>query len=193
MPSTVLLLTLAAGPALAGPPPPKRAPVTDGVFWKFIDEARAAGPTSEARLRALGRKLDAAPDADVEAFDAAVWGWFRALDRRELWAAADTLLGGCGDDCFMDFRAWLLLQGRSRVLEAVRAPDAMAGWSFAESPRSEGLLSLTRERAKGTRSFSPDTSGWPADRVTTYDWTEADCAKWFPRLTAAPLWKRRAP
>lgn len=121
-----------------------------------------------------------------------------ALDRKELWAAADTLMGGCSDDSFMDFRTWLILQGKAKVEEVVRDPDVLASWTYVETPRSEGLLSI----ASGIRSekfgkpsreltFHPANGDWPVDRIQDYKWTEQDCARLFPKISANPQWKRK--
>jgi hypothetical protein len=43
--------------------------------------------------------------------------------RTDLWALAYLLRGGCSDDSFMDFRAWLILQGREAYAGALEDPD----------------------------------------------------------------------
>jgi len=46
--------------------------------------------------------------------------------RSSLWAAAYVINGGCSDDGFDYFRAWLMLQGRETFGQAVADPDSLA-------------------------------------------------------------------
>ncbi len=176
----------------------KTTPISDENFWRVIDKARAASQKSGDRQRAIRDELQSADARGLDEFDAVVWGWFIALDRKELWAAADTLMGGCSDDSFTDFRAWLILQGKEKVEAVVKDPDVLASWTYVESPRSEGLLRI----ASGIRmdkfgkpsadlAFRPATAAWPPDRIEDFNWTEKDCARLFPKISANPQWKRK--
>jgi hypothetical protein len=42
-----------------------------------------------------------------------------------LWAAAYVVFGGCSDDAFEYFRAWLLFQGKDILLKALAEPDSL--------------------------------------------------------------------
>lgn len=162
--------------------------VDDAFFWRIVEAARTTSPTARERLLAVDAALSKASRRELDAFDEALWAWFGALDRHDLWAAAETLMGGCSDDGFIDFRAWLLLQGRAAVLDVVRDPDVLAGWTMSEDPRLEGLLSVTATHRPGPPAprgaTALDTSTWPADRLQDFEWTEQDCERLFPRLSA---------
>jgi hypothetical protein len=106
---------------------------------------------------------------------------------------------GCTDDGFDYFRQWLILQGKSVVLGAVRDPDSLANLPLAERPRTEDLLSLAKgvyetrlghEMPEDNSAFDLDKTGWPADRVQDYEWTEETKRQLFPRLTAKAAWKQ---
>ncbi|WP_067826074.1 DUF4240 domain-containing protein [Actinomadura kijaniata] len=100
--------------------------MTEDEFWEIIDGCRAASggdfveqvrlqherlaQMSVEELVAFGTYWDAADDV---AFD---WG---------VWDAAALMLGGCGDDLFGDFRAWLVAQGRSALLAVAGEPDSL--------------------------------------------------------------------
>jgi hypothetical protein len=167
----------------------------DEHFWQVIDEARHGHPTSDERMTSIRGQLMNRDLHVLAAFRAATLGWWVALDRRDLWAAAYALLGGCGDDSFMDFRTWLLLHGRDAIEKVVRDPDGLVEWKYLESPGVEGLLAIPEQLAGVALpelDFHPDVSAWPADRVTSHDWTDEDCDRWYPRISADPLWKRRS-
>jgi hypothetical protein len=54
-----------------------------------------------------------------------------------LWAAAYLIEGGC-DDGFMDFRAGLMLQGRTAFEAAVADPDSLAGLPVVQRMATTG-------------------------------------------------------
>jgi hypothetical protein len=102
-------------------------------------------------------------------------------------------MGGCSDDSFMDFRTWLMLQGRDAIEAVVQDPDVLADWHYVESPRVEGLLSIPEDLADAPLpelDYYPDVKHWPKDRVADYQWTDEDCARLFPKIDRDPLWKR---
>ena len=47
-------------------------------------------------------------------------------DQYGLWDAANIMMEGCSDDGFIDFRAWLIAQGREVYLAALKEPDSLA-------------------------------------------------------------------
>lgn len=173
--------------------------MNEDTFWRLIDQSRAGSSQVRDQVLALQTLLEHLPPESLRAFDSYVWHYFSALSRKELWAAAGTIMGGCSDDGFDYFRQWLILQGKSVVLGAVRDPDSLADLPFAERPRTESLLSLAKdvyetkighEMPEDTSTERVDETGWPADRVKDYDWTEETTRQLFPRLTAKAAWKQ---
>lgn len=51
--------------------------------------------------------------------------FFNAYDEK-LWCAGYLMNGGCGDDGFMDFRAWLIAQGKDAYYNALKNADSLA-------------------------------------------------------------------
>lgn len=181
------------------PPTQSRQSMSEDTFWRLIDQARAGSSQVRDQARALHALLEPLPPESLQAFDSYAWGYFSALDRKELWAAADTIMGGCSDDSFDYFREWLILQGKRVVLGAVHDPDSLADLPLAERPGTEHLLSLAREvyqtklgheMPDDASTFRVDETGWPADRVQDYKWTEETTRRLFPRLTARAAWKQ---
>ena len=62
-----------------------------------------------------------------------------ALYRRDVWAAAYLIAGGCSDDSFIDFRAGLIARGRDWYHRAAASPDSLAGHpAVADASRLRG-------------------------------------------------------
>ena len=66
------------------------------------------------------------PTQEIAAFHVAFAAHRDELYSWDLWGAAYLLMGGCSDDCFTDFRSWIVAQGQA-YFEAVRSdPQALA-------------------------------------------------------------------
>lgn len=104
-------------------------------FWEVIVASRAGLRSTDAaetardeqteRLRQL---LAAMPVEKVRAFAdqfAARMDESHSQPEEGLWAVAFDIGGGCSDDAFDDFRAWLISMGREVYEAAVRDPETV--------------------------------------------------------------------
>ena len=96
-------------------------------FWKLIEKTRDESDGD------LEKQMTLLTDTLVNMPTAAILDYQRIHDelhgrayRHELWNAAYLIGEGCGDDGFMDFRAWLIAQGQSVYENALRDPDTLA-------------------------------------------------------------------
>ena len=117
----------------------------------------------------------------------------RQLDRRaytwDLWAAAYVIEDGCSDDCFRDFRAYLISLGRTPYEAALKDPDALApvvedaetgDWENADDPASEAYEDASGEELPGGDG---DLSGRP--RGEPWDDEDQDAlVRRYPALAA---------
>jgi hypothetical protein len=93
-------------------------------FWDHIKKTKRKNPDEHAER--LGKRLAKLPVEEIADFN----HWWNLLKREaynwNLWGAAYLINGGCSDDGFIDFRSWLLLQGRDVFQAAVSDPDSLA-------------------------------------------------------------------
>jgi hypothetical protein len=93
-------------------------------FWEHIHKSKRKDPHAHAE-RLANRLAKLKPDEIVD-FD----HWWGVLKREayhwDLWGAAYLINGGCSDDGFIDFRSWLILQGRDVFQAALANPDTLA-------------------------------------------------------------------
>lgn len=95
-------------------------------FWHHIAETQFADP--EAHANNLSNRLAKLSPGDIVDF-AYWWDVLHAeAYSRDLWAAAYYANGGCSDDGFIDFRNWLILQGRDAFDRVVADPNALADY-----------------------------------------------------------------
>ena len=93
-------------------------------FWRIVADAyRADGPD---HFEALKAELDRLKWFEVIAFQARFDEALAAAHLIDLWGAAYLIQGGCSDDGFRDFRAWLVGRGRHPYEAALKNPDTLA-------------------------------------------------------------------
>src|SRR5437588_11064610 len=97
-------------------------------FWTIIEAGgNKARADPERQLAAARKRLAKLSPEEIRAFhrhfnqklaDAYTW---------DLWGAGYLINGGCSDDGFHYFRAWLISRGRAVYEAAVANPDSLAG------------------------------------------------------------------
>jgi len=99
-------------------------------FWAIVESARAGvGDTvSDADLVAehAVERLAALPPGKIVEYQQVYEELDRESYRWDLWAAGYVINGGCSDDGFDYFRAWLVAQGRQVWERALADPDSLA-------------------------------------------------------------------
>ena len=97
-------------------------------FWRIVDDVRSsADPRDQgAVLFALQEQLRKLPSAEIMEWQEIFQFYDDAAYRDELWAASGAMGAHCSDDGFMDFRSWLISQGRDVYMAALRDPDSLA-------------------------------------------------------------------
>lgn len=106
-------------------------------FWRLIDTARSGAKDDGAfieRVKVVLRNLSPRELVEFERhfgrLHAESYSW-------NLWGAAYLMNGGCSDDGFEYFRAWLIAQGRRVFERATTNPDSLAGIETSEAELEE--------------------------------------------------------
>lgn len=97
-------------------------------FWDLIHEAKnACGQDMDAMLAYLIDRLVSMGPTQAQDFHDILHAYEDLADKFGLWDAAGVMKEyGCSDDGFIDFRAWLIAQGRDAYLSALADPDSLA-------------------------------------------------------------------
>ena len=102
-------------------------PITEinrDTFWTLIDQSKEHpdGP-SEWLMEQLIRL---GPE-QAKNFDDITNAYMALADQYGLWTAASVMeCGSCTDDGFIDFRGWLIAQGREVYMAALKDPDSLS-------------------------------------------------------------------
>lgn len=165
--------------------------MNDQTFWTLIERVRGEYDELDAQCTQLGEALQQLPPNDCRSagkcFDRAMQ---RAYDWK-LWAAAFIIGGGCSDDLFMDFRASLIMRGRTIFEAALSNPDTLADLTLAEDEWFyEGFQYEVHEAVDAAMDelppddLSDDSENEQAERAepTGEEWNENELAQLLPRL-----------
>ena len=99
------------------------AEINKETFWALIAQAKEhpGGPGEWL----MERLMDLGPE-QARRFDDFAHAYSSLADQYGLWTAASVMeRGGCTDDGFMDFRIWLVAQGKEVYMAALKDPDSL--------------------------------------------------------------------
>jgi hypothetical protein len=115
-------------------------------FWQIIGDARAAAadPSDGDDVAAhVEERLAQLPADAIAGFAAVLAARRREAYRWDVWGAAYLINGGCSDDGFDYFRAWLVTQGRDVWDAALADPDSLASFGrFEGDVFSEDMVAV---------------------------------------------------
>ena len=97
-------------------------------FWRIVEDVRSSTDPRDqgAILFALQEQLRKLPSEEIMEWQEIFQFYDDAAYRDELWAASGAMGAHCSDDGFMDFRSWLISQGRDVYMAALRDPESLA-------------------------------------------------------------------
>jgi len=97
--------------------------MSEDMFWEIIEKTMADDPQDQ--LDNLVNLLSTMTVDDIFGFDYRLDKFLELSYSSDLWAAAYIICGGCSDDSFDYFRAWLVSKGRTVFEAAVENPDSL--------------------------------------------------------------------
>jgi hypothetical protein len=162
----------------------------DAAFWQLIADTRAAaGNETDGQSDLLEQRLRHLPPPQIAQFEQIRQRLDRQAYTYELWGAAYVIEDGCSDDCFRDFRGYLISLGRGPYEAALRNPDSLASvaqdaetgnWENADDVAPDAYESVADEDIPtGDSEPSGDPRGTPWDDEQTEQLVQR-----YPRLAA---------
>jgi hypothetical protein len=171
-------------------------PMTPQRFWSIIDWSRALAERShrDAELADLAQAqahhatelLTRLKAAEIAAFRRFFDDRMAESYRRELWAVASIAHGGCSDDGFDYFRAWLIGQGHEYYEAALADPERAADRIHPDDvAENEALLHSADEAYEHEtgKELPPSPDRTPPQLVGA-EWTPDDLPELYPALSA---------
>jgi hypothetical protein len=168
-------------------------------FWALLETARANAKTCCEVVANATTLLASRPAAEIVAAHQALWRLMDASYLHPLWAAAHLIRGGCSDDGFDYFRAYLLAQGRHVFESALADPDSLAGLpllpdEYGGTGTCEDMLSVAWDAHLAVTGSDLPQEAWesrerlPLDPAWNFDFgDEAEMRRRLSRLAAIHL------
>jgi hypothetical protein len=159
-------------------------------FWSIIDDSRKeAGDDGEQHVETLKVALEELEPNDLISFQHWFDEYFNSADTWGVWGAAYVIGGGCSDDGFLDFKAWLVSRGEKTLTAAVANPDSLAKVvKPGEDCQVEGFQCAaqwiwTEKAGKDFADFPLSPLASNKDGIRGQAWSEDDLGKLFPKLS----------
>ncbi|WP_210366009.1 DUF4240 domain-containing protein [Bacillus sp. REN3] len=166
----------------------KESSMTEDLFWGLLETAKQKGEDLEEQFEWLVSHLMRKPLKDIVLFDYFFNENYRKSYTSDLWAAAYIVMGGCSDDCFDYFRAWLMYLGKESYYACIEDPEKMIPYlkileEAEEAPQFEDLLmaaSMAYEEKTGMDFdeyydlYVKLTGDEQIDQEIEFDWDEDD-------------------
>lgn len=115
--------------------------MNEAAFWEIIE---AGGPyplkAQRRHLRSVRSRLLACSPEQVRDFYTQFCRRMIEAQQWDLWAVAYLINGGCSNDGFVYFRAWLIAQGRAVFSAALADPDSLV--AVADPKRDDHKFEL---------------------------------------------------
>lgn len=110
------------------------------IFWKIIEitKSKSLGDYNRQKLE-LEKELIKLPSKEVLEFDNKFKTLRGEIYNWDFWAAAYIINGECSDDCFSDFRGWLIGQGKTIFESAVNNIETLSNLNETNEGDWEGL------------------------------------------------------
>lgn len=157
--------------------------MSDAQFWSHIAEARRDAGSPGQFAAAMETYLSACTPKDIQAFDALLGKHLDALRSWDLWAFAHLARGGCSDDSFDYFRAWIVAQGRETFEAAMAGPEALlTRFDDCWDCQCEELLSVAGDAYRAATGEDLPRKARKASSIRGTRWQEDELAARFPAV-----------
>ena len=116
------------------------------IFWKIIETSKSKSLGDyEKQQSELEKELTKLTANKVLEFDNKFRNLRGEIYNWNFWAAAYIINGGCSDDCFSDFRGWLIGQGQSIYENAIQNIETLTELNETNDGDWEGLSYIPTE------------------------------------------------
>lgn len=160
--------------------------MTNGQFWELVAAATNSDGDLDELPALLRESLVKLAAEEIVSFQDIFDELSAKAYRRELWGAAYLLNGGCSDDGFEYFRAWLIAHGKATYEAALENPDSLATLADPDNDDNEleDLIYVAREAYEEKTGQELPFRSRAAPELTGPEWDEADLDRLYPRIAS---------
>jgi hypothetical protein len=153
-------------------------------FWDIINKAISSCDDIYDVAPIITKNLVILSPDEIISFKQHQYDLEKESYRWDLWAVAYIVNGGCSDDGFDYFCAWLIANGQEKFEAAMKNPASIGDWADDEGDFEDMMyVAIDAYSEKTGTEFPYDsvTSSRPSDPIGD-SWDEEDLEKMFPAL-----------
>ena len=114
--------------------------INNEIFWEIIEEIREKSEDKFDFIDILSSKLEEFKPVEIRRFERFFLTYYSELNSWDIWALAYIVRGGCGDDAFDYFKAWVISKGE-KVFNGIKNLNlSKLTQYFNEDPQLEEML-----------------------------------------------------
>ena len=156
--------------------------IDENLFWLLIDESRFGASNSADFIDNLRNKLERFQSKELKHFDKCFLNRVNELNSWDQWALAYMVRGGCGDDEFDYYKAWVVSLGKE-AFESIKIIDeSKLIFLFSEDPQLEELYYLAADIYESRTGDIYDPPEVKQQKITGVKWSEEKIKEAYPRL-----------
>lgn len=170
------------------------------LFWKLIEETKSScGKNMEDMTNILRDKLVKYPIKDIKKFDSIFYEYHDAACKDGLCNVGQIMNRGImTDDGFIDFRSWLIAQGKEVYMQALKNPESLVeqadqhinGWYDFETIAYAASYAISKKSKKSYFHREKLSEGEKKDirsEIVYYEYADKDLSqfevkKYYPKL-----------
>jgi len=153
------------------------------VFWNLIETSRNESDINSEFLELLQNKLEAMSATEIKKFKKYLLEKMNELYHWDIWALAYIVRGGCGDDAFDYFRAWVVSKGKD-VFEMIKNMqiESFKEVFSQEDPQLEEFMYVANEAYENKKSESMSEPRVKSIDISGTEWDEESVCTTYPKL-----------
>ena len=156
--------------------------MTKTLFWELIEQSREETASDSEFLDVLKDKLEAMSAVEIKKFQKILLEQSNELEHWDVWALAYIVRGGCGDDGFDYFKAWVISKGKE-AFESVKNMQIEKFQNlFEEDPQFEEFMYVAQEAYANKKHEEMPTPRVKSQPIQGKEWSEESIRNSYPKL-----------
>jgi len=153
------------------------------LFWDLIETSRNESDINSEFLEVLQNKLEAMSTTEIKKFKKHLLEKMNELYHWDIWALAYIVRGGCGDDAFDYFSAWVVSKGKD-VFEMIKnmQTENFKELFFQEDPQLEEFMYVANEAYENKKSEGMSEPRVKSVAISGKEWDEKNICTAYPKL-----------
>ena len=159
--------------------------INEAVFWEIIAKSRTQATSVAEQIEILTTELEKFSAPQIKRFQRLLDEKLAELNDWDVWALAFLAQDGCADDAFLEFRAWMILQGQEIFRASIQnIRDVIASVPSGVQSEGGGLLGVAAVAYEARAGQPLPITKRKISRMQGNPWHEEELASRYPEVFA---------